>query len=92
MNSDLLSAEEMLLKPFADGTKPKDITMNGETIIVLLENYGRQKWQQACKAQRTECETKCRNLLYNDGDAETWPDKIAKTAIVVYDNEPDWED
>ncbi|MES2287514.1 MAG: hypothetical protein V4547_17600 [Bacteroidota bacterium] len=92
MNLDNLTAEEMLLKPFNDGTDPKDITMNGETIIVLMENYGRQKWKQACKAQLKACEEKSYDLLYNDGDAGSWPKKIGKTAIAFYDDEPDLED
>lgn len=94
MNLEELTAEEMLLKPFKDGTNPKDITMNGETIIVLMENYGRQKWKQACKEQLKACEEKCYDLLYNDGDgdAESWPKKIGKTALVIYDDEPNYED
>jgi hypothetical protein len=92
MNLDNLSAKEMLLKPYTEGTDPKSITMNGDTIIVLMENYARQKWRQGCKAQRTECKQKCYDLLYNDGDAESWPEKIDKAPLIPYDNEPDLKD
>lgn len=86
-----LTAEELLMKPYKKGAKPEDIILGGDTILKLIEQYGEMKWKQACKLQREACKDKVYDLLYNDGDAETWAEKVAKTKLVEYDNEPEYD-